>query len=355
MSGKLRVGIVGVGIGRSHAKGYNACEDVEIAAVCDADAERLSVRAEEFGVSETYTDWKRMFAEAKLDAVSVCLPNHLHAPCAIDALEAGLHVFLEKPIARNALEGARIVRAADRAGRKLVMAYCNRFRKSTQQLRALIDEGKFGEFYYGRTMWWRKFGVPKPGGWFGDAKRSGGGPIIDLGIHWLDHTWYLMGRPNPIAAAAVVGNKVSTDLLAERGKDPISTEDFGAAFVRFENGAALTLETSWAAFASDETIHTRYVLLGTKGGIELRGETPTMTGPAFGGVYDMKMPIHRPLDIYLEEVRNFVAACRGEAEPVAPGRDGLAAMRMVDAIYRSAREGREVEVTSEDSLFKEIE
>lgn len=354
MPKKLRVGIVGVGIGRDHARGYNASEDAELVAVCDADAERLAVRAKEFGAKETYADWKAMFAKAKLDAVSVCLPNHLHAPCAIDALEAGLHVFLEKPIARSAVEGARIVRAADRSKKLLAMAYCNRFRKSTQMLRALIDEGKFGEFYYGRTMWWRKFGVPKPGGWFGDPERSGGGPVIDLGIHWLDHTWYLMGRPEPVAAAAVAGNRVSGDLLRSQGKPPIATEDFGAAFIRFANGAALTLETSWAAFASDDLVSTRYILLGTKGGIELRGENPTMVGPAFGGVYDVQMKLQNPLDIYVEECKNFVAACLGREKPLAPGRDGLAAMRMVDAVYRSAREGREVEVASEDSLFKEI-
>ncbi|MFQ3550000.1 MAG: Gfo/Idh/MocA family oxidoreductase [Armatimonadota bacterium] len=131
----VKVGIVGTGIGGTHANGYSKCPDAEIAAICDIDQERCGKLCEKYNVKKFYTDYKEMLADDEIDAISVCTPNSLHAPFTIDALKAGKHVLCEKPMATNAADARKMVDVAKETGKILMMAFNNRFRGDTQLLK----------------------------------------------------------------------------------------------------------------------------------------------------------------------------------------------------------------------------
>ncbi|MBN1401261.1 MAG: Gfo/Idh/MocA family oxidoreductase, partial [Anaerolineae bacterium] len=192
---KIRVGVVGLGMGRHHARAYAECDRAELAALCDLDVGLLGEYGRLYPGAQTFTQYEEMFATAELDAVSVALPNYLHAPVAIAALNAGLHVLTEKPMAINAREAEEMLQAARQGDRKLMVHFNYRFSAPSQFLKRYVDEGNLGRIYYAHTRWLRARGIPKLGGWFGQKDKSGGGPLIDLGVHRLDLAMWLMGYP----------------------------------------------------------------------------------------------------------------------------------------------------------------
>ena len=195
---KLRVAVIGAGIGSAHVKGLAGVDEVEIAAICDLDTKRAREMAQANNLDvPIFGDYREMFAQANLDATTVGLPNALHKQVAVDALNAGLHVMCEKPLAMSADEGQEMADAADKNDRKCMVGQVNRFRNESQFLKKVIEEGGLGDIYYAHTGWLRKRGIPGYGSWFTTKKMSGGGPLIDIGVHMLDIAWWLCGRPNP--------------------------------------------------------------------------------------------------------------------------------------------------------------
>lgn len=161
--GKIKVGIVGTGIGRLHARGYKLCEkDVEIVAVCDVDEGRAQGFANEFSVPNVFTNYEEMIRQDWVDAVSVCTPNALHAPVTIYAFENGKHVICEKPLSVNSEEGKKMVEAGKKAKKIFMMGFNNRFRGDSQLLKKFIENGDLGDIYYAKTGWLRRKGIP---GW----------------------------------------------------------------------------------------------------------------------------------------------------------------------------------------------
>ena len=202
MEKKIKVGVIGVGsIAEMHIAGYKADPRVELAAFCDINEERLKEKGERHGVTRLYTDVKDMVAKEELDAVSVCTWNAAHAPCTIAALEAGLHVLCEKPMAMNVAEAEAMRDAAKRSGKLLMIGFVRRFGNDCAVVQDFINEGYFGDLYYAKATYLRRNGCP--GGWFGDKSRSGGGPLIDLGVHVIDLVRYLMGNPKPVSVYVV--------------------------------------------------------------------------------------------------------------------------------------------------------
>ncbi|MBO4548143.1 MAG: Gfo/Idh/MocA family oxidoreductase [Abditibacteriota bacterium] len=186
MTNKLKVAIVGAGgISEVHIAGYKALDNVELYALCDINEERLREKGARHGVTRLFTDEAEMLkALPEIDAVSVTTWNSQHAPCTIMALEAGKHVICEKPMAMNAKEAAAMEAAAKKAGKLLMIGFVRRFGNDCAVLKDFIDSGDFGEIYYAKANYTRRNGCP--GGWFGDKSRSGGGPLIDLGVHVID-------------------------------------------------------------------------------------------------------------------------------------------------------------------------
>ena len=262
---KLRVGVVGLGIGRSHLRGYSEHSHVDIAAIADLDPVRLEENGTQFSIPLRYSQAEQMFAEAKLDIVSICTPNNLHKSLTISALRHGIHVLCEKPMAMNAAEAEEMLAVSKETSKRLMINFSFRFNAQAVALKKRVEAGLLGHIYYGRTLWHRRRGVPGFGGWFGQKSLSGGGPLIDLGVHRLDLALWLMNYPEPQWVIANTWNAL-TEPVAARENKPFDVEDFAAAMIKFRDGSMLDLEASWAAnIKQNEPMETH--LSGTQGGL----------------------------------------------------------------------------------------
>jgi len=265
---KLRVAVIGLGMGRGHIRDYLQCPEAELVAICDQDAVRLAAVATEFGVAKTFTDYHEMLKSPRLDAVSVALPNFLHAPVTLDCLAAGKHVLCEKPLALNAHEAEQMVRAARSRGLTLMVNFNFRFEAAAWTVHNAVDEGLLGDVYFARTGWHRNRGIPSWGGWFTTKRLSGGGGLIDLGVHRLDLALWYMGYPAPVAVSGAVYGHLGKELARRQGRE-FDVDDLAAGFVRFANGATLAVEASWAT-NSEKCEEMFTTLYGTRGGASLR-------------------------------------------------------------------------------------
>jgi len=343
----IRVGIIGSGgIAQSvHFPGYKATAGCEIVACCDVFEATARKAADKFNVPAVYTDYNEMLKRERLDAVSVCTPNKFHIAPTLAALARGVNVLCEKPIAMNPAEARRMCAAAKKARRILQVGLNNRFNGNAQALKKFINAGELVKIYYARAQALRRRGVP---GWgvFIEKSKSGGGPLIDIGVHILDLALWLMGHPEPVSVKGATYTNFGKrkNIFAPWGSwDPkrYTVEDLGVGFVNFKNGATLTLEASWAAHIPEDVWNV--TLMGTEGG--------ATTSPL--GIFQEK---HQTLvdvapkqvketESHTEEIRAFIKAIReGKPSPV-PGEQGLMVTRILDGIYRSsAKGGKEVAV-----------
>jgi predicted dehydrogenase len=344
MSKRLRCAVVGLGMGRHHARGFQSHPRAEVVALCDVSPDACREVADTLNVPATYTDYRDMLANEKPDVVSIATPNRFHAAIALDALRAGAHVLCEKPMAMNAAEGRRMVAAARRARRRLMINFSYRFTEQAWALKQQVDSGLLGDIYFGRTVWHRRRGMPGFGGWFGTKALSGGGPLIDLGVHRLDLALWLMGYPRPTWVLGNTWNPIASARAKAQGKT-FDVEDLAAAMIRFENGACLEIEASWAANIRErELMETR--LLGTRAGLVQRNVAEGYQFEAEvylereGSQFDMAL--HPPVPEVHSSYYHFIEAIATNTPHIATGEEGLVVMELLDAIYRSAAAGRPV-------------
>lgn len=335
MSSSVRAGVIGLGWpGREHAKSYVALPDVDLAAVCDLDESLCRQVQQDLGGPAVYTDVRTMLQAEELDAVSVCLPNFLHAPVSIQCLKAGKHVLCEKPPALTAAEARKMAAAAEAAGTILQYALVLRFSSAAQYVRGLLDRGELGEVYYARATYLRRRGIPVgKGGWFVDKSRAGGGALIDIGVHALDRAWYLMGNPKPVAVAGSTYLKFRHTVPADLAFD---VDDGAFALVRFANGATLMLETTWAYNLPNES---SLQLSGDRGGV--RFDPLTVYTERDGALLDIT-PTLKDNNPFLAQVEHFVHCVQTGETPIASARQGVQLMQMLDGIYKSAETGRQI-------------
>ncbi|MEU4380484.1 Gfo/Idh/MocA family protein [Micromonospora echinofusca] len=351
---RLGVGVIGVGsIAEMHLGAYAANPDVHLVGVFDVNHERSAQKAETFGVTRVHPTLDSLLADPEIDAVSICTWNDSHAEIATAALDAGKHVLVEKPLSRTAGETEALVEAVERSGRHLEVGFVRRFGANAKVLKSFVDSGLLGDVYHARATNIRRLG--NPGGWFADHKRSGGGPLIDIGVHVLDLCWYFMGTPRAVTVSAVtharLGNRANVTSLSRykvADYDPTRSdvEDFAAAFIRFDNGASLTLETSYSLHALEDRLEV--AVFGERGGAELEPQLRIATE-----MHDTVLNVgpqidHLSFDFaegFANEIAHFVALCLGEAEQVAPVSHGTEIMRMLDGIYESARAGHEIRLS----------
>jgi predicted dehydrogenase len=343
---KLRVGVIGLGIGRHHIKGWQEHPQVEVVAIADPDAERLALVGDEFGVAGRYASAAALLDNAQLDVVSVCTPNKFHKELTLAALAAGCHVLCEKPMAMNAQEGREMLDAANAAGKRLMINFSYRFSAASRALKTQVDAGLFGDFYFGRSIWHRRRGMPGFGGWFGTKALAGGGPLIDLGVHRLDLALWLMGYPQPTWVMGSTYNPIASEIASKAGKT-FDVEDLAAGFIRFENGATLALEASWAANIQEaELMETR--LLGTKAGLLQKNlnEGYTFDAHVFTEVNGAPVDMHMcpPTALAKSAMHDYAEAILSAQPHPAGGDQGLVVMEILDALYESARTGAPVKI-----------
>jgi predicted dehydrogenase len=343
---KLRVGVIGLGMGRHHVTEFQKHPGATVVAVSDLNEKLLNEIADKNDIEKRYTSAEEMLAKEKLDVVSVATPNKFHKPLAVAAFEAGCHVLCEKPMAMSAAEGCEMIAAADKAGKRLMINFSYRFTEQSMALKAQVDAGVLGDVYFGRTVWHRRRGLPGFGGWFGQKALSGGGPLIDLGVHRLDLALWLMGYPKPVWVLGSTYNSIGSALAQKQGK-AFDVEDLAVGMIKFTNGASLVVEASWAAnIKESEFMETR--LYGTKAGLVQRNldETYKFEAEIFvereGAHFDMKL--HPPYPPASSAMAHFVDCILNDKPHIATGAEGLLVMEILDALYRSAAEGKPIAI-----------
>ena len=267
---KLRAGVIGLGMGKAHIRGYQGHPDVEVTAVADLDKQKLADVGDQFGIDNRYTTAEEMLDRENLDIVSIAVPNAYHKPLTILAFKHGCHVLCEKPMAMSADEAEEMIAASENAGKRIMINFSFRFNQQSAALKKEVESGILGDIYYARSVWHRRRGIPGFGGWFGQKKLSGGGPLIDLGVHRLDLALWLMEYPEPDWVLASTYDWIGSALAKEKGLG-FDVEDFAVGLVKFKSGATLELEASWAGNIKErELMSTR--LLGSKGGLVQRNK-----------------------------------------------------------------------------------
>ncbi len=348
MAKKVRIGVIGTGgiANGAHLPGYSQIPDeCEIFALCDIDPKALKKTAEKYPVKHQFEDYKKLLEMPEIDGVSVCTPNYVHYAPTIDALKAGKNVLCEKPIAMNAKEAAEMVKTARKEGKILQIGYNSRFAPTNQLLKKFVEAGEIGDIYYARAQAMRVRGIP---GWgvFIDKSKQGGGPLIDIGVHILDLTLWLMGHPKPTYASGVTYQKFGKrpDVVGFMGQwdyKNFTVEDMAAALIRFENGATVVLESSFVANIKDELNNT--TLLGTEGGAQAYPLTITQERHRSVFSYEPQIP-NRNINTHYAEMKAFVECIRDKKEPLVTGEHGLMVAQIMDAIYKSSDVGHEVPI-----------
>lgn len=345
-----KIGIIGAGnIASVHMECYQKNPNVKIEAICDINPDRLQEFGDKYGIEKRFSSVEEMLANCQLDAADVCVWNCNHAKCAIAALNAGLHVLCEKPMAYNASQAEEMAAAAKKNNKLLMIGFVMRFSDESKITKDFIDKGYFGDIYYSKATYLRRHG--NPGGWFSNKELSGGGPVIDLGVHVIDHTRFLMGNPKPVSVYAAtfeqLGNrkhlKTNVDWIPRDASpnDPCNVEDLAIAMIRYENGAVTLLETSYSLNGEGITAKEIY---GNKGGASLAGE-PKFYMEMNDFMVDVTPQIKNLKNgkgMFEAEIDHFVDCVEHGTPCIAPAEDGITIMKILDAIYQSAETGHEV-------------
>lgn len=351
---KMKIALVGAGgmATWGHSPAFKLMEDVEIVAVCDIVREKAERYAEIHDVQKIYTDYKVMLDEIEADAIDICTPNYLHSVIAVDALRKGFHVFCEKPDAVNVEEALKMKAAADETGKVLMVMRNNRFRDDAKFAKKYIEDGNMGDIYAARCGWQRRRGIPGKGGWFTTKAQSGGGPLIDLGVHMIDLAIWLMGNPTPVAVSGCTYTKFADlsdisdsahSVFGEMNKNgTFDVEDLAMGFIRFDNGACMQIEFSWASNVEKERNFVE--LRGSKAGCYVSNDKGIQIfTEQFGQTVDYTPKIGEDkVQQHEANLRHFVDVVMNGTEPDFKPIQGVNMIKILTAVYESAETGREI-------------
>jgi len=328
----LRVGLVGLGAAAqiSHIPALKRIEDLELAVICDRDPEKGARVAQKFQVAKSCSRFEELLGE-DLDVVDICTPNYLHAPMAVAALEAGMHVFCERPLARSAEEAAGMVKAAKKHDRLLMCSVQHRFRPDAQLLRKFLEKGELGEIFFTKAGWLRQRTQWDSDEWRRQKRESGGGVVLDLGFQMLDLALWIMGSPKV--------ESVTASLHRSRKGE---VEDNAIAFFRLGTGATLTLEVTWGLLMEKDFA---YVNLFGSGGAALLNPLRVHKG-MHGTLVNVTPQVDTPRNQYKQsmeaQLEHLADALRKGGRPMGAADEILPVMELLDAVYRSAEQGKEV-------------
>ena len=361
--GRLKAGIIGCG-GIANAKHMPALaklrDKVEVAAFCDIVPERARRALAQYGAegAKAYVDYTEMLACGDIDIVYVCTPNNAHAAIAVDALDSGKHVLCEKPMAASSADAKKMLDAARRSGKKLTVGYQNRFRQDSQLLYQACRNGDLGEMYFAKAHALRRRAVPT-WGVFMDKEKQGGGPLYDIGTHALDLTLWMLDNYRPKSVTGSVFHKMAdknrANLFGPWDPGTFEVEDSAFGFVKMENGATVYLESSWILNMTDVR-EAKCTICGTEGGAEMLGNNPAestlvinsekygrlveLRPQTIGGVAYFSGAKETEADL---EAKQWLDAVLEDKEPVVKPEQAYVVTRILEAIYKSAENGRTVE------------
>lgn len=357
MEKKLRIGIIGCGgIARGkHMPALKKIKEVEMVAFCDIIRERAEKAAKEYGVpdAKVYEDYKELLADQTIDVVHVLTPNREHSFITVDALESGKHVMCEKPMAINTEEAQKMLDAAKRTGKKLTIGYQNRFRPDSQFLKRACEKGELGDIYFAKAIALRRRGVPTWGVFLNEYEQ-GGGPLIDIGTHSLDLTLWMMDNYKPKMVVGSVYKKLGNqsepaNSFGDWDPEKFKVEDSAFGYIVMENGATIMLESSWALNILDYG-EAQTVLCGTEAGADMKDglrlnsvrynrQCEEKVNLKAGGVAYFDGEKVEPADV---EARQWIKAILEGKEPVVKPEQAIVVTKILEAIYKSAAEGKPV-------------
>lgn len=357
MSKTLKIGIIGCGgiANGKHLPSLSQLSEVQLVAFCDIVEERAVKAAAEYGSpgAKVYTDYQKLLQESDVDVIHVCTPNDSHAEITVASLESGRHVMCEKPMAKTAAQARSMLDAAKRTGKKLSIAYQNRFRSDSLYLKELCENGELGEIYLGKALALRRRAVPT-WGVFLDEEKQGGGPLIDIGTHALDLTLWLMDNYEPKSVTGSVFHKLGNRANAANAFGPwdpeqFKVEDSAFGFITMKNGATIILESSWALNVV-EFGEAKTLLCGTEGGADMTNGL-RINGERLSRLYETKVDLNAGGVAFFEgkketdatrEARAWVEAILEDKEPLVKPEQALVVTEILEAIYESARTGKTV-------------
>jgi predicted dehydrogenase len=346
MSEKIRCAVIGAGaIGLEQLAGFKSHPNVELAGVAEVHAQRREEAAKKYDIRGV-EDYHELLRDPSIDAVSIGLPNFLHAEVAIAALKAGKHVMLDKPMACSAKESQLIIDAWKESRRVFMVGQNFRFYRDTQMVKDYIARGELGEIYHARAHWLRRSGIPRIGSWFTQKKFAAGGCCYDIGVHFLDMTLYLMGEFDAEAVSGQTFAKFGPRGLGDGdwGKGEIDTtkpfdvEDLAVAMIKLKGGKTVSMEISWAIQA-DNGKENGVDLYGTHGGASL---SPAKIHRVTGSRYETITPDFKTLPLPEDRMLHFVDCVVKGIPPIVKPEESLKVQKILDAIYESSASGREV-------------
>ncbi len=339
------VAVIGAGaIGHDHIKSFGEHPQANVVALAEVSPERGREAADKFAIPTLTTDYKTLLSRDDIDVVSIALPNFLHAPVGLEALQAGKNVMIDKPIATNAQDAQKLVDEWQKQGTLLMVGQNNRMTETVQTAKQMIDRGDLGDVYHAKTAMLRQSGIPRIGSWFTQTQFAGGGATYDIGVHALDRALYLMGE---FEAASVSGKTYAE--FGPRGlgdgnwgkgeidpNKPFDVDDLAIALIKLKSGRTVLLEASWAAHLDN---YDGTQILGTDGGLKFPPLQWYHTTSEGHEVTDVEM---LPPLVNTNRMVHFIDCLLGKAEPFIKPSESLALQKILDAIYESSRTGREV-------------
>ena len=321
-----------------------------LVAAHDTSADRLRAFCARFGMPRAHATAAGLFADPEVDAVYIAVPNKYHAPLAIQALEAGKHVILDKPFAMNLAEAQQVAATAARVGRVLMLGMNNRFTLPAQVTKALVERGDLGEIYHAKAFWMRRAGIPKLGTWFGNKSLAGAGCLYDIGVHVLDLALYLLDDFEPVMVSAATYTKFGHLGLgsgswgkSDREALPFDVDDFATGLIRFANGRTLSLDVAWACHV-EEVNRFDVQLYGTEAGalaVEGKLFRPDPETGEYLVIQEPNLPVRYP---HGERFHHFINHLLGTEELCVPIWQALAVQKILDALFQSANTGQEVKL-----------
>jgi predicted dehydrogenase len=331
----LRIGLAGVGVAAqiSHIPAIKRTEGLELAALCDRDREKAARVAQKFQVPTATDRLDDLLEDDSIDAIDVCTPNYLHAPMATAALESGKHVLCERPLARSAEEATLMAKAARKADRILMCAVQHRFRADAHLLRTFVEKGDLGSIFFAKAGWLRQRTEWDSDEWRRQKRESGGGVVLDLGFQMLDLSLWVVGNPKVASVTASVHR-------SRKGE----VEDSAISLLRLDGGATLTLEVTWGLLMEKDFVYLN--LFGSQGAALLN---PFRIHKGMHGTLVNVTPtLDTSRNQYKQsteaQIAHFAEALRGKEKPMGHADEILPVMELMDAIYRSAEQGKEVKV-----------
>ncbi|KKI92099.1 oxidoreductase [Bacillus sp. SA1-12] len=355
---KVKIGVIGTGTiaEHGHLPNYQQNTDVELVAFADTNVVRAEQMAAKYHVSKVYSDAEEMLKNEKLDAVSICTSNDAHIALAKLAIGYGVDVLVEKPIGTSYQEAQELVERSEQQNRICMVGMTHRFRNESQALKQIVEANRLGEIYYAKVKILRRRGTPT--GWFSDFSRSGGGPLMDIGVHALDLAWWILGQPEAEKISGFLKKGIgsyNTKLLGRwessnpynRKNEVFDVEDFAAALIRFKSGLVMNLEVSWAMNgAQDDAIGID--VYGTEGGVSLDPLCYYSEVEQFFTEAKLDVSKNNPMK---DEINHFVSCVQKRTTPLIPAEQGAEVLRMLEGITESSKQNQEILL---DSFYQKV-